>query len=46
MSKNNESNILMDIGVSMLQSDNKLVIWIGAQFFDAGFYISQIGRGE
>ena len=46
MSKNSESNILMDIGVYMLQSDNRFIAWMGAQFFDAGFAVSRIGRSD
>lgn len=46
MSKNNESNILMDIGVSMLQNDNRFISWLGAQFFDLGFAINRVGRGD
>ena len=46
MSKVPRSNILMDIGVFLIQRDNSFVSWIGAQFFNFGFMISRIGSEE
>lgn len=39
-----KSNILMDIGAIMIQSNIRVVSWMGSQLFNAGFAVSRIGE--